>query len=154
MSAVNHPNHYDGYSVECIDAIESALTKDEFDGFCKGNILKYVWREGDKNGTEDLEKAKWYLDKLIETRNGRRLKKDTLLKYVFGSDSAVKPDWTASMLINTNPSTNTPEWFRQYWKETKDLERLIKEMDELNIPAKSDNQRKIEKMFCDYDGED
>ena len=62
----DHPHHYTVGDIECIDAIESALTPEEFDGFCKGNIIKYVWRENHKGGREDLEKAVWYLKRLIE----------------------------------------------------------------------------------------
>lgn len=63
---VNNPAHYKKADIECIDAIYSALTKDEFKGYCKGNILKYVWRENHKAKKEDLKKAQWYLNKLIE----------------------------------------------------------------------------------------
>ena len=62
---VNNPPHYTGGTVECIDAIESALTPDEFRGYCKGNVIKYVFRERMKGGDEDLAKARWYLDALI-----------------------------------------------------------------------------------------
>lgn len=62
----DHPAHYNTGDIECIDAIESALTPEEFEGFCKGNIIKYVWRENHKGGREDLEKAVWYLKRLIE----------------------------------------------------------------------------------------
>ena len=65
---VNHPEHYAAGKIECIDAIASALSQEEFDGFCKGNVLKYVWRERRKGGTQDLHKALWYLNELIERR--------------------------------------------------------------------------------------
>lgn len=64
---VNHPLHYTSGKVECIDAIESAtgdLTGIE--AVCTANIIKYVWRWKLKNGVEDLEKASWYLNKLIK----------------------------------------------------------------------------------------
>lgn len=64
---VNHPPHYtdtDG-GIECIEAIEASMTTEEFKGFLKGNVQKYVWRYAQKNGAEDLNKAKWYLDRLI-----------------------------------------------------------------------------------------
>jgi predicted transcriptional regulator len=63
---VNSPAHYNSGNVECIDAIESMLTKEEFIGFLRGNILKYQWRYKQKNGAEDLKKAQWYFDKLKE----------------------------------------------------------------------------------------
>jgi len=64
---VNQPPHYRQGRIECIDAIEAALTPEEFRGYCKGNILKYVWREKHKGGTESLNKAHWYLARLIAT---------------------------------------------------------------------------------------
>lgn len=63
---VNHPSHYTNGKIECIDAIESSMSKEAFMGYCKGNIIKYIWRYEHKGGVESLEKARWYLDKLIE----------------------------------------------------------------------------------------
>ena len=63
---VNHPSHYTDGGIECIEAIEAALTNEEFRGYCKGNNLKYTWRERHKGGTESLKKAQWYLDRLIQ----------------------------------------------------------------------------------------
>lgn len=62
---IDHPPHYNQGDIECIDAIKAALTPEEFRGFCKGNSLKYVWRERYKNGGKDLEKSNWYLLRLI-----------------------------------------------------------------------------------------
>ena len=62
---VNHPPHYNKNGIETIDAIESA-TGEGFEYYLQGNILKYLWRYRYKNGTEDLKKARWYLDKLIK----------------------------------------------------------------------------------------
>jgi hypothetical protein len=65
---VNSPAHYTTGDVECIDAIEASLSKEAFRGYLKGNIEKYVWRYETKgNPKQDLEKAQWYLDKLIST---------------------------------------------------------------------------------------
>lgn len=67
--AVEHPSHYAGNGgIECIDAIRASMSTEEFCGYCKGNVLKYAWRYVDKNGVEDLEKAKVYLNWLIEAR--------------------------------------------------------------------------------------
>lgn len=64
--AVNHPSHYAKGGVECIDAIKASMSKEAFNGFLKGNVLKYVWRyESKAKPVEDLKKAKWYLEKLI-----------------------------------------------------------------------------------------
>lgn len=72
---VNHPSHYTSGKVECIDAIESAtgdLTGIE--AVCTANVIKYVWRWKLKNGVEDLEKASWYLNKLIEKKKDDKYK--------------------------------------------------------------------------------
>ena len=66
---VNHPPHYNQKSVECIDAIESA-TDNGFEYYLQGNIIKYLWRYRYKNGLQDLKKASWYLNRLIEIKNG------------------------------------------------------------------------------------
>ena len=66
---VNHPEHYTSGGVECIDAIQSALTPEEFRGFLKGNVIKYTWRERLKAGVESLQKAQWYLNKLISNES-------------------------------------------------------------------------------------
>jgi hypothetical protein len=70
---VNHPPHYTDGEIECIEAIEASLTPEEFRGYCKGNLMKYGWRERMKGGTKSLKKAQWYLDRLIqfdEAQNG------------------------------------------------------------------------------------
>jgi hypothetical protein len=60
-------DHYRHGEIECIDAIEAALTPEEFRGFCKGNVLKYVWRMNHKEGPESLRKAQWYVARLLGT---------------------------------------------------------------------------------------
>jgi len=64
--SVHSPSHYNTGSIECIEAIEEALTPEEMRGYFKGNCLKYLWRERYKNRVEDLEKAYWYLGRLID----------------------------------------------------------------------------------------
>ena len=64
---VNHPNHYTQGGIECIRAIEASMPPDGFQDYCKGNVLKYIWRWRDKNGIEDLEKAAVYLNWMIES---------------------------------------------------------------------------------------
>lgn len=63
-----NPNHYKTGGIETFDYMQAKLTSHELDGYMKGNIIKYVSRERLKNGTEDLKKAQWYLDKLVEIR--------------------------------------------------------------------------------------
>ncbi len=65
---VNSPPHYNQAGIECIDAIRAA-TSDGYEYYLQGNIIKYLWRYRYKNGVEDLKKAQWYLEKLIEERN-------------------------------------------------------------------------------------
>ena len=64
---VNSPPHYNKYGVECIEAIQSA-TGEGFEYYLQGNIIKYLWRYRYKNGVQDLEKAQWYLSRLIEIK--------------------------------------------------------------------------------------
>ena len=59
------PRHYTQGDIECIDAIESCLGPEKFEGWLHGQILKYVWRWPDKGGVEDLRKATFYKDRLI-----------------------------------------------------------------------------------------
>jgi hypothetical protein len=61
---VNHPSHYTSGDIECIAAIKAALTPEEFRGYCKGNNLKYTWRERHKGGNESLLKGVWYISQL------------------------------------------------------------------------------------------
>lgn len=69
---VNHPSHYTDGQIEVIDFISD---KGLIEGFCKGNVIKYVSRAGKKASAklseqdkeiQDLEKARWYLDYLIQ----------------------------------------------------------------------------------------
>jgi hypothetical protein len=60
------PQHYVKGQIETIDAIRAALTPEEFRGFCKGNVLKYIWREGHKAGDIDIAKAGDYIHFLLE----------------------------------------------------------------------------------------
>lgn len=75
---VNNPKHYNAGTIECIQAIEAALTPEEFRGYCKGNAIKYVWRELHKGGNESLEKATWYLNRVVSATNGERLQGEKL----------------------------------------------------------------------------
>ena len=63
---VNSPSHYNSKGVEAIDAIEASMSDEEFQGYCKGNAMKYMWRYNYKGKpVEDLKKAQWYLNQLI-----------------------------------------------------------------------------------------
>ena len=65
-SNVNHPSHYNQTGVECIDAIKASLG-DGYQDYCKGNVMKYLWRYKYKNGIEDLKKAQWYLKSMVDS---------------------------------------------------------------------------------------
>lgn len=69
---VDHPSHYNQGSIECIDCIKSATVgKVGIEAFCVGNAIKYLFRYEEKNGVEDVKKARWYIDRLIkELENG------------------------------------------------------------------------------------
>lgn len=65
IDMVNHPPHYTGGDVECIDAIRASMSDAAYEGFLKGQVLKYMWRYEKKvNPVEDLKKADWYLQRL------------------------------------------------------------------------------------------
>ena len=63
---VNHPSHYTAGKIEVIRIMEDQLTDEEYRGYIKGQVIKYVTRERHKNGLEDLKKAAWYLNRLIK----------------------------------------------------------------------------------------
>lgn len=59
-----NPDHYkNSTSLECIEAMEIVLGANTVICFCVGNAWKYIWRWKNKNGAEDLKKAKWYIEK-------------------------------------------------------------------------------------------
>ena len=65
---VNSPSHYTQGSIECIDAIAQVVKDlDGMEAMCTGNAIKYLWRWKHKNGVEDLKKAKWYLQRMIDS---------------------------------------------------------------------------------------
>ena len=62
---VNHPDHYKTGKYECIEVMKEIFGEEKVQDFCKMNAFKYIWRADRKNGIEDLNKAKWYLDTLL-----------------------------------------------------------------------------------------
>lgn len=63
---INHPHRYTKGKIECIDAIESAVSDlNGFEGLCIGNVIKYCWRWKEKEQVASLKKARWYLNHLI-----------------------------------------------------------------------------------------
>ena len=67
--AIN-PSHYQTGKYECIDVMIEAIGKDAVMGFCVCNAFKYIYRNGRKNGLEDIKKAQWYINKYIELKEG------------------------------------------------------------------------------------
>ena len=66
QDVVNNPEHYNTGNIECIDAIEESMSSVAFKGYLKGNCMKYLWRYDYKGKpVEDLQKAQWYLAKLL-----------------------------------------------------------------------------------------
>ena len=64
---VTKPKHYNQQGIECIEAIRASMSDLEFRGYLKGNVEKYLWRYRYKRKPkEDLLKAQWYLNKLVE----------------------------------------------------------------------------------------
>lgn len=64
-----NPTHYRQGGIEAIDGIAAACTGLEgLEAFCTGNAIKYLWRWKRKGGVEDLRKARWYIDRLIEAQ--------------------------------------------------------------------------------------
>ena len=63
------PDHYNSNSIETIDLIRDSMESEEYRGYLKGNVFKYVSRyryKEKENPLKDLLKAEWYLSKLIE----------------------------------------------------------------------------------------
>lgn len=74
MSEVNHPQHYNSHpaGIECIDVVEHM-------NFNLGNAVKYIWRADEKgNAIQDLEKAKWYIEREINRRKAENDRKKQL----------------------------------------------------------------------------
>lgn len=90
MSSVDHPNHYQSKTgLEVIDVIKSFTSElSGEEAFCIGNAIKYICRYSKKNGTEDLEKAKWYIDRAISIRKTELQKMEcdyNIGRFVFSS---------------------------------------------------------------------
>ena len=76
MTDAINPQHYQKGGVECIDAIEASMTEEAFKGFLKGNCIKYLYRYENKNGAEDLNKAQWYLSRLLTVLDNDQAKEE------------------------------------------------------------------------------
>ena len=87
---VQHPSHYTHGGIECIDAIRASMTADGFCDYCKGNIIKYIWRWRDKGGVEDLRKASVYLNWLINAADEKEktINESNQEKHIIGACKA------------------------------------------------------------------
>lgn len=102
IEQVNSPAHYNQGPLECIDAIQAALTPDEFVGFLKGQQLKYVWRAGHKESSDiltDIRKSQWYGKKLLSFVEEQR-HHDAMTTVVAFHNEATKEE--------------KPEWWNRY----------------------------------------
>ena len=66
LDNVNHPSYYETGKIECIDVMLETQGEESVKAFCICNALKYLYRHKRKNGVEDVEKARWYIDKYLE----------------------------------------------------------------------------------------
>lgn len=73
VDPVNNPAHYGTGKIECIEYIKDFLTTEEYIGYLRGNVAKYLHRWRYKNGMEDLKKAEWYLKELISVAPDERV---------------------------------------------------------------------------------
>ena len=71
-NTVNHPKHYNTHKHECIDEMIALFGVEAVKGFCKCNVHKYRYRAEAKCGSEDLDKANWYMDKLMELEGAEK----------------------------------------------------------------------------------
>ena len=64
---VERPDHYNTGAIEAIEAIKASMPSEQYFGYLKGNVMKYLWRYDYKEKpVEDLRKADWYLNRLID----------------------------------------------------------------------------------------
>jgi hypothetical protein len=67
---VNSPDHYTHNGIEAIDVIEAKLTGEQYEGYLQGSVMKYLLRSNYKGKrNEDLKKAQWYLNTLVENQS-------------------------------------------------------------------------------------
>lgn len=66
FDVVEKPAHYANRSIEVISYVKDNMTEEMYKGYLEGNVLKYISRYKSKNGLEDLKKARYYLERLIE----------------------------------------------------------------------------------------
>lgn len=71
VDVVNSPPHYKSGGIEAIEGIEASMAPEAYAGYLKGSVTKYLWRYEKKGKPlEDLKKARWFLDRLIQKVEG------------------------------------------------------------------------------------
>ena len=71
VDVVNSPSHYKSGGIEAIEGIEASMEPEAYAGYLKGSVMKYLWRYEKKGKPiEDLKKARWFLDRLIQKVEG------------------------------------------------------------------------------------
>lgn len=99
---VNHPNHYQG-KIEVIDYIEEySKNYPKALIFDFGNVIKYVSRAPRKNGKEDLEKARWYLDRLIEKWDECQNRDISMVDLVINENEETVNEWIGAAADEIN----------------------------------------------------
>lgn len=73
--SVNHPSHYETGKFECIEVMQEVFGTEAVQNFCVCNAFKYLYRHRRKNGKEDIEKARWYINKYLELEEKDELKR-------------------------------------------------------------------------------
>ena len=72
---VNHPTHYETGKFESIEVMIETQGVEAVQDFCICNAFKYLYRHRHKNGKEDIEKARWYINKYLELEEKDELKR-------------------------------------------------------------------------------
>lgn len=105
MADAINPSHYKQGKVECIDAIESATVhKTGLEAVCTANVIKYLFRYEAKNGLEDVRKAQWYLNKLIDYLEH----KEEIDEMIAESNAEEEPTRPSKPQTFTSPLDNMP----------------------------------------------
>jgi hypothetical protein len=140
MDRVNHPPHYTKNKIETIEIIKDSLTEEEFRGYIKGNILKYIIRERHKNGDEDLGKARWYLNNILDTVNTVEKTTKSNSEHIDNcgmiANRQEKQGCNCEMKNKEN-MTETKKQLRKYMKDQKEREKFFCGQ-ELTIPQEKE----------------
>ena len=103
---VNNPKHYTEGGIECIDVMIQTQGIEAVKSFCLCNAFKYIWRHENKNGLEDIKKARWYINKYIEV--------------------------CENSINKSNPKYKSPTAYRVDKNEADSVSKLIKLLNEEN----------------------